>query len=410
MSRLLRNLLVVAVAAAMAFCLAACSGSQSGSSENSNEVIQHETGKHIIGVAVYNVSDNEVMMFKNYLVEYVQGVCFEDVQFVYSESLNSEEELLEFIDEVAELGGEGIMSFYSIDLGAEVERCASHEMYLVMASGTVSEENFAKVADNEYFIGCFGPGLQMEYDAGADMARYFSAQKGGNRYFIMSGGAAYGNTMHLERAVGMLDALAEAYKVDLGDTRELALTTEVKTITEGDLTVTIAPGYVARENMRGPVEEAFKAGSYDYVLSTLPIAPILGTLAKSKAEIGQVDCYSQDNQLLFVTGTLDYVSGKYGSLIGPAFVAMYNAVTGHAADFRDDGKAFRIEQCLWTSTSDKDYEQKYEYASNVTVVAYNYEDLYSICAERNPDATLDDLVALATACSFEDVQARHANG
>ena len=87
---------------------------------------------------------------------------------------------------------------------------------------------------------------------------------------------------------------------------------------------------------------------------------------------------------------------------------MYNAVTGHAADFRDGGKAFRIVQNFWASDSTDDFNEKYEFASNILSPAYNYEDLQAVCKEFNPDATLEDLVKLTEASSYEDARKRRS--
>lgn len=348
-------------------------------------------------------------MFRQYLVDYIARVCFEDVRFVYSGSITSEDELISFIDDVAAMGGEGIMSFYNIDLAAEVARCAEHGMYHIVASGTVSEEDFAKVEDNEFFLGAIGPMIQMEYTAGANMATNFIAKKAGDRYFIMSGGAAIGNEMHYQRTLGMLDTFESGYGVDLGNTKELAATPEPLTIENEKLSLTISPGYVSRAEMRESVVEAFGGGDFDVVLSTISVEPVRNLLNSANVKIAVVDCYSQDNQLLFASGKLDYLVGKYGSLVGPSFVALYNAITGHADAFRDNGKAFKIVQNFWASDSADDFDEKYEFASNVTTPAYNYEDLYSICCAYTPDATFDDLRELAEKCSYEDAKARRSS-
>lgn len=421
MRELSRRAFLAAIAAAAPLTLAACSGGgaqsasvSSGASEaavssGAADVVGEKSDKHIIGVAVYNISDAEVLMFHQYLVDYIAKVCFDDVRFVYSNSITSEDELIGFIDDVAAMGGEGLMSFYNIDLKAEVERCAGYGMYHIVASGTVSEEDFAKVEDNPYFLGTIGPMIQMEYTAGANMANNFIANKAGDRYFIMSGGAAVGNEMHYQRTLGMLDTLETGYGVDLGKTEEIAATAEPLTIENEKLSVTISPGYVSRAEMRESVVESFSGGNFDVVLSTIAIEPVRRLLNSANVKIGMVDCYSQDNQLLFASGDLNYLVGKYGSLIGPSFVALYNAITGHADAFRDNGKAFKIVQKFWASESAADFDEKFEFASNITMPAYNYEDLYSICCTHTPDATFDDLRALAEECSYEDAKARRSN-
>ncbi|MBO7702329.1 MAG: hypothetical protein J6S36_05435 [Eggerthellaceae bacterium] len=413
MTNVTRRAFLASGAAAAALCLGGCastSGTSSSSAARSSasQAGASANGKHIIGVIVYNVSDSEVLMFREYLVNYIAATAFSDVQFIYSGGISDEEQLLAFIDDVAALGAEGIMSFYNIDLQAEVARCAEHGMYHMVASGTVSDEDFAKVAENDHFLGCIGPGIEMEYNAGAAMVRNYIAKKTGDRYFIMSGGAALGNEMHYERTLGMLDTLETSYGVDLGQTKELAKVDKATTVEVGDVFITISPGYPAREGMKEPIVEAFKASTYDVVLSALPVAPVSAALYESSAKIAQVDCYSQENQLLFAVDKLSYLAGKYGSLVGPSFAAMYNAIGGYAADFRDDGKAFRIVQNFWASDSKADFDEKYEFASNITTPAYNYEDLQSICKAFTPGATFADLKKLAEASSYEDAKKRRS--
>lgn len=424
MTELSRRAFLAAIAAAAPLALAACSGgsnAQGSAASTSSEAASTSdaaaqqssgpaSGKHIIGVAIYNPADNEVIMFKDYLVKYVAGLGFDDVQFIYSGAINTEEELLGFIDDVAEQGGEGLMSFINMDLKAEVERCASHGMYHIVASGTVSDEDFSSVEDNEYFLGTIGPGIQMEYIAGTNMVLNYIANKAGDKYFVMSGGASLGNEMHYQRTLGILDALETGYGVDLGDTKELASATENTTIAINDVVVTISPGYVAREEMREPVEEAFKVDAYDVVLSSLPVAPIIDVLSDSNAQIAQVDCYSEDNEILFQAGKLNYLVGKYGSLVGPSFAAMYNAVTGHASLFRVNGKAFKITQNMWWSASKADFNEKFELAANATTPSYNLDDIYSVCVEYTPSVTMDDFRNLAQKSSFDDAKSRRSAG
>ena len=102
------------------------------------------------------------------------------------------------------------------------------------------------------------------------------------------------------------------------------------------------------------------------------------------------------------------MTGKYSSLIGPSFAAMYNAITGHADVFRDRGRAFRIKQGFWSSDSREDYEEKYSLASSIEKCAYNYEDIQGVLTEYNKDASLDDLEELAEAYRYEDALERRS--
>lgn len=74
-----------------------------------------------------------------------------------------------------------------------------------------------------------------------------------------------------------------------------------------------------------------------------------------------IDCFSEDNYYGFKNGTIAYVAGKYQSEIGPGFAALYNAITGYGEDYREDGRAFRLEQGFWTAKSSQEYESMYSW-------------------------------------------------
>ncbi len=95
-------------------------------------------------------------------------------------------------------------------------------------------------------------------------------------------------------------------------------------------------------------------------------------------------------------------------MIGPAFALMLNAVTGYADDFRDNGRAVSVTQGFWISESEEDYTEKYAFANSAAMNAYNFRDLSQVIRIFNPKANLNDLVALAEACSYRSVQARRS--
>lgn len=388
--------------------LSACGSKQEpsggGSGDTSGGQVT-ELEKHTIGVLVYNHADDEVVAFRKYLVNYIGDIF--NVEFIYSGDIRSEEEEMQFIQRLIDSGAEGIMSFISYDLPAEVELCEEAGVYYMLASGTVTDEDFAAVEDNPFFLGAVGPGSFIEYKAGSDMAAFFADKKGSNEYFILSGGAAYGNAMHQMRTQGMLDTLAAAYNVNFGrSTEELSMTQEPVHIQEGDLKICICPGYISRDEFFEKIKTEYESDQFDTVLSVLGISRMADVV--KGARLGVVDCYSDTNMQLFSSGNLQYLSGKYSSIIGPSFAAMYNAITGHAEEFRPRGKSFHITQGFWSSDSREDFEEKYTLASSVEINAYNYEDLQKVIMVFNPDASFEDLKTLAEAYTFKDAVERRA--
>lgn len=378
------------------------SGSGSGNASGDQPA---ELAKHTVGVLVYNHADDEVVAFRKYLVNYISDIF--NVDFIYSGDITSEEEEQDYIQRLLDSGAEGIMSFISYDLPAEVQMCEKAGVYYMLASGTVTDEDFAAVEDNPYFLGAIGPGSFIEYKAGSDMAAFFADKKGSNEYFILSGGAAFGNAMHQMRTQGILDTLASAYNVKFEkDTEELSMTEEAVHIQEGDLKICICPGYISRDEFFEKIKKEYESDQYDTVLSVLGISRMADVVKGNR--LGVVDCYSDTNLQLFASGNLQYLSGKYSSIIGPSFAAMYNAISGHGEEFRPRGKSFHITQGFWSSDSREDFEEKYTLASSVEINAYNYEDLQTVIADYNPDVTFDDLKALAEAYTFRDAVERRA--
>ncbi len=354
--------------------------------------------KHKIGVAVYNLSDSQVMAFRDYLENYI-AASFEDVEFIYSMSIRSQEEMAAFLQSCVDSGVEGILNCNSYDLEREVALCAEKGVYMLCPSSTVAPEIFSKVAENPYFLGYFGPGTEMEYAVGYDMGRFFASQGYGDSYFILSGGASMGNAMHENRTVGILDALQESYGVVFEQSsRELAVCSHPVSVSEGNLTVHLYSGYLGIPEVCEGAKAYYAAKPCESILGVIPVGEL--SEAIGAGHLGVIDCYSEENARLFDAGKLSYVCGKFSSIIGPAFAAMYNAVTGHADAFRDNGKAFQIQQGFWTSAGRDDYYAKFSLSSGIALNAYSVEDLMGVIAEHNPDATLSDLQSLAAACDF----------
>ena len=117
---------------------------------------QEEQHIHKIGVVVYDLKDEQVQAFREYLEGYI-GENFSDVDFLYSAEVTTEEQEMQFLNDAIAAGVEGIMAFNSFDLEKEVELCAENGVYFIRPSSTTDPETFDKIANNPYFLGYFGP-------------------------------------------------------------------------------------------------------------------------------------------------------------------------------------------------------------------------------------------------------------
>lgn len=403
----MKRLVSLLMAVMMVLSMAACRNTSNTSAEVATEQMASVEGasSHKIGVIVYNIADEQVVTFREYLENYIASV-FPGVTFLYSNSINTQEEEMAYLQEAIDEGVDGILSFNSYDVKAEVELCAKNQVYYMMASRSVSDEVYESVADNEYFMGVVGPGSEAEYEAGSDMVEWFADQQFGDEYFILSGGAGLGNVMHIQRTVGMLDKLQEKYGVTFDQpSLEIASSPEPIHVEAGNLKVCVTPGYVDAPQFFEVAKAEYEKDHYGIVLAATPVYDM--SFVIKGAKLGVIDCYTTRNLQLFTNGQLNYVVGKYSSIIGPSFAIMYNAITGYAKDFRlADGKAIRFKQDFWYSSSYDDYMEKYTMASSVVTNAYNYEDLKEVCKEFNKDASVEKLQALAESSSYEDAKAR----
>lgn len=402
----MKTFISMLLAVTLAVCLGGCSRTNAPSGADAQkEDSRQEAKAHKIGVAVYDVSDDEVVTFREYLTNYIKQ-CFPGVEFYYSHTIRSGEDEMAFLKEARAEGVQGIMSFITYDLAAEVEYCESQGIYYMLASGSVSQEQYEAVADNPYFLGIVGPGADMERQAGADMAAHFLDEMQGNSYILFTGGASIGNEMHRLRSLGALEVFEKRFGSLGKSPEELAVSKEMVKLEAGDKKLTIFPGYTSRDNVREGAVRELQSTKYDFVLSMFSMYSLADELKAAGVKQGVVDCYSETNRELFESGIMCYVAGKYSSIIGPSFAAMYNAVTGHAKEFRENGKAFRMTQGFWTARSAEEYNAMYALATGIYVNAYNYEDLGAVIKEYDGTADFGKLKKLAEAWSYEEAEAR----
>lgn len=416
----MRRLFSILIAAMMlVFCMSGCQSSSSSPSGTENRTdtadVRGEEGgqtadkstKHKIGVAVYDVTDDEVITFREYLTGYIQR-CFPEVEFCYSYAIRSAEDEMKFLEDACAEGVEGIMSFITYDLSEEVAYCRSQRIYYVLASGTVTKQEYNSVADDPYFLGVIGPGNKIERQAGADLADYFLNKMDGKSYILFTGGASAGNEMHHARSEGALEVFEKKFG-DLGQSvEELSLAKEPVRLTLKDANLTVFPGYTTRSNVEEMATEELENYEYDFALSMFSMYSMVDVLQKEGIKQGVIDCYSMTNKELFEDGTLCYVAGKFSSTIGPAFAAMYNAITGYGEEFREDGKAFQMTQGYWLSKNKEEYNDQYALATGIYVNAYNYEDLCSVIKAYDTSASFEKLKALTEAYTREEAEARRS--
>lgn len=376
---------------------------------NGAEVSDDMTQRITIGIAVYNPDDAQTKAFREYYENYL-GEAF-NARFIYSDALTTWEEEKAFVDELHELGVKGIISSQSTDREAVLKLCGEYGMYYVFGSSSLSDEVFDALKDYPGFLGTIGASDESEEQAGAGMAEFFAEGDSAKEhsYLICSGGAFDGNEMHRIRGLAMLDKLAKLYGFTYETSAEELILAEKVTeaVNDGGVKIVIVPGYPYEESFIGQVTDQMADGSIDTLMSTMVANTLIEPVRKVEQEkdmdirVGAVDCFTDETYEYFngvYTGgkpEMDYLVGRYGACVAPAFAAMCNAYAGYADDFREDGHAFRLEQNFWTASSTEEFNEMYALSVGLYENTYSAADIMQVLKEFHPDASFEDFKAFA---------------
>lgn len=370
-----------------------------------------------IGVVVYDPEAQEMKMFMNYYRDYLEEGF--PVKFYFSGQVTSADEENEFILSAKEAGVQGIISFGGMDVENTLSVCEENRLYYVLGSSIISDEVYEAVKENPWYLGSVGPNLELVYESGRSMAQHF-LDCGAQNFVVMTGGAAFGNSLHEARTRGMLDVLEEAGLV-LGKTvEELAASRENVTLTseDGALTATLCPDYTEGGDGLVNLEAAFADGKRDVLMSAFHAGTYLDKISEKEASqganimVGAIDSFTEANfeaikeEDAFGNPKIDYVEGKYASMAGPAFAILYNAITGYPETNTPDGNAVRLYQGFWRADSRESFIELYGYTTGIYENAYSCDDLMQVIRAYHEDASPEALKELTEAYSVEAVKNR----
>lgn len=93
-------------------------------------------------------------------------------------------------------------------------------------------------------------------------------------------------------------------------------------------------------------------------------------------------------------------------MAGPAFAALYNAMSGDLDVTRPDGTAFRLYQGFWSATSPEEFLELYGYTTGIYENAYSCADLMQVIRAYHSTADFETFRALTQAYDVESVKTR----
>ena len=357
-----------------------------------------------IGVLVSDATSSEALAFRSYYTDYLAPAY--GVELIYSDELVDAAGEKSAIDNFIVNNCKAVISFSSFDRPAQIDQCESAGVYYAVATGTLTDEQYAEYADYDYYIGAIGPSMTIEYQTGYDMAMYY-LNNGMKKFGMFSGGVPYYVDMHIYRAAGMLAALAEYTGTDYKGATGMAIVGQiyadgaVDAATFGDVELmAVVGGYDFDDAWFGKLAQMATIDGSEVLLTVGSGVDVLGSsVSGTGVKLATVDSFTTAMGEAMSSGILDYVAGKFSASVGPIFAACYKAVTTGEKLTDADGNALALDQGYWIATNSEEFAQYSAVDSSSTDPAYTKDMLDAHIG------SYDEFAAFVAQYSFDEIAA-----
>ncbi len=376
----MKKLLAILLTAAMVVMLVACGGKKDGKSSDGESKLDgswpEETVK--IGVELYDTTDEqtlEMQKYFDYLAEHF------NVEFMYSESIADAEAEMDFVNRCADAGCQAFFGYYNLGLAETIKACTERGMYYI-GTGDAYED----VKDNPKYLGCYkltaevnGQEVNGDYYGGYLLGKAL-AEKNHKHIMYCNGGAAFVQFFK-DRQEGFLQGLKDG-----GYDKFNPATDILEGFPEGD------EWFISQGQML--------AQDFDAVASSFNIALFFQAEGErlqagnpfAMAAIGEVsDAYVD----FMNAGCIEALVYDCEELVfGCHFAMIMNAVLGNQELTQDEaGAPLRMPVQRWLITNPEEFNAVYEFHQDGNFFA-SAEDVANVIKAYNPDATLEDEIAL----------------
>lgn len=326
-----------------------------------------------IGFEAYDTTDEQFLAFQSYL-EYLTK--YYNISFMYSESIASAEDELDFIDSCASAGCKAVIGYYNVSGEKAIQETIDQGMYY-----WGSEQYYDKFADNDKYLGCYtfikdGDTQNGDYLAGYQMG-YSLGKADVKHTFYCNGGASMGIQMFIDRQSGFEAGIKAAQ----------AEGSSIKYDPSSD----VVEGWPGTDDFTAAVGSKL-SGDYDGAAVAFNAAALFQPIADAGkagsikvATIGEVsDTYYDAVQ----SGEINTVVYDCEEVVFANCMAqILNAVSGHLDTTRgSDGKAGKILTNRWTITDADTYDAIYSYHDDGNYFV-SAEGLANCLTELNQAAT-----------------------
>lgn len=362
------------------FIFTACG--EAGTGESNNTLYPEEVVR--IGVVVSDPTDSEVLEMQDYFNYLSQHL---NVEFMFSEAIESAEEELAFIENCAISGVHGIIGYYNISRDQAVARSSDFGMFYY--GSAEKEDVYELFKDDPFYLGAITYG-EGDFNAGYELGRYL-IDSGSRHIVYASGGADLGVDMFINRRNGFLTAVEEASRNGI----------EVEVID-----VSGFPGDSFFADQSSALTRDIDAVAASFNGLDFWAQPIAAAGKTDTVRLATIGTLNQEFSDAIGTGSINFLVASNVQRFGIPVGMIINAVDGNGHILRENGEATNLEQGFWLIETVEEAQQLIDIKETDKV--YSHEDILSLVSNVNPDADVQTLVDLVNSYTLEDILKRRA--
>lgn len=398
----MKKIIALLLALAMLFTLAACQNGGPGATDNTGATNSTGTtngsegpaldskGRYPaetvkIGFVNYDTTAELTLSIQRYF-DYLDD--YFNFEVIWSESLGSAEEEFAFIEQCAAAGCKAIIGYYNEGHEESVRLCKDLGMYYW---GQGQDEGIMAAYGNDpIYLGSYYVG-NADYEYGKGCVEIL-VKNNCHKIIMVSGGKDMGVPMFVDRYQGAMDAIAAAKNSGY----------DIEVVYE-------VPGWPGTEEFSAHQASALATdadGLCSLLTALMWIQPLQTAGKFGQIKVAAVDTLSEDVLAMFGAGMYVGVSAEIFDAFGLSIPMILNAVEGYGECQRTaDGKAALVNAGWWLVDNMEDAAYYAAVETDGTWV-FDAEDIRSILGAYNPDLTVEDMSALYTAVTAEQIQSR----
>lgn len=308
-----------------------------------------------------------------------------NVEFIYSEKIESAEQELQFIENCGAAGAQGFIAYYNVSLGQAIAKTSELGIYYW---GMAEQDDVYEAFKNDpYYLGSITSG-NSDYDGMYGVTKAVIEQ-GGSKFIYANGGADFGVPLFIQRKGGFEAAIDEANAAG------------------AEITVEEVSGFPNEDWFAA--QGAALAGDVDAVIGSFGadvwVQPIASAGKTDEIIVGSFGAMTEFYQQTFGDGSVSAIAAEPTEKYGIAVAQIINAVDGNADALEVDGAATNASQTLWIVTENDAFTTLYDFENGNGRKQYS-EGLIDLIVNLNPDASVATVEELIDAYSLDAVMAK----